>query len=275
MGQWFANFQNITVWDIVDILLVTGIFYSMYRLFRETRAWQLFRGIILIIIFQAVTNMLNLYTINWFLNGAVTVGVIALLIVFQPELRRALEFLGRGNLFKQSLTEMHGESVSNIVNETMRAVTSLQRQQIGALIVIQRKTGLTDVVETGTRMDAQLTSELLINIFIPGTPLHDGAVVIKDDKIIAASCFLPLTDSNKLDKELGTRHRAAIGISERSDALAIVVSEETGAISYAEHGTISRRVDEETLLEKLTSIYTHDEQSFFLNTWRKTDEVDE
>jgi diadenylate cyclase len=264
MNQILASFQNIQVRDVIDILLVAAVFYGIFRFLRETRAQQLFRGIVLIFIFNGLTGALRLYTINWILKGAITMGFIALLIVFQPELRRGLELLGRGNIFKQSLSELRGESVNHIVDEMMHAISSLARQQIGALIVIERRTGLQEVIETGTRMDALITSELLINIFIPGTPLHDGAVVIKDDRIRAAASFLPLTDDTKLDRDLGTRHRAAIGMSEESDAFVIVVSEETGDISYAEHGKLSRYVDEDLLREKLTSIYQKDDSGFFL-----------
>ncbi len=272
MNQILQTFQNITVRDIVDILLVTVVLFSIYRLFRETRAQQLVKGIVLIFLFSGATSALRLYTIYWMLNGALAVGVVALLVVFQPELRRGLEYLGRGNILQQSLSEVRGETVTHIVDEIMHAITSLARQQIGSLIVIERKTGMKDVIETGTRMDAIISSELLINIFIPGTPLHDGAVVIKDDKISAASCFLPLTDNNKLERDLGTRHRAAIGISERSDAFTIVVSEETGAISYAEHGILSRYIDEAILREKLLSVYNHDNGGFFLSNWGQSDD---
>ncbi len=275
MNQIFTAFQNIQVRDIIDILLVALVIYAIFRFLRETRAQQLMRGIVLIFIFNGLAGWWRLYTINWILNGAITMGVFALMIVFQPELRRGLEYLGRGNIFRQSLMELRGESVTHTVDELMHAISSLSRQQIGALIVLERRTGLSDVIETGTRMEAMLTSELLINIFIPGTPLHDGAVVIKEDKIRAASCFLPLTDDNKLERSLGTRHRAAIGMSERSDALTIVVSEETGDVSYAEDGKLSRYVDEVILREKLMSIYQNDESGFFLTNWRSNaDESD-
>ena len=272
MNQIITTFQNLTVRDVVDILLVAAVLFGVYRLFRETRAQQLVKGIVLIFLFSGVTNYLRLYTINWLLSGAIAVGAVALLVVFQPELRRALEYLGRGNLLKQSLSEVRGETVTMIVDELMHAITSLARQKIGALIVIERKTGMKDVVETGTRLDAVISSELLINIFIPGTPLHDGSVVIKDDIIRAASCFLPLTDNNKLERDLETRHRAAIGISERSDAFTIVVSEETGSISYAEHGVLSRYVDEALLREKLEAVYTNDNTGFFLNMGGQSDD---
>lgn len=267
MNQFMTSFQNLTVRDIVDILLVTLVFFSLYRFFRETRALQLVRGIVFIFIFSGITSVLNLYAINWLLSGALTVGMIAIMIVFQPELRRALEIIGRGNLIGRSFKDVQGEEVTRLVDELLHAITSLSRQKMGALIVLEQKTGLGDVIETGTTLDAKLTSELLINIFIPNTPLHDGAVIVKEGIIRAAACFLPLSDAKTLDKDLGTRHRAAIGMSERSDALILVVSEETGAISYAEEGSLSRYVDEEILREKLTSIFTDD--GFILDQWRK------
>ncbi len=272
MNQIITTFQNITVRDIIDILLVTVVLFAAYTFFRETRAQQLVKGIIIIFVFSGLANVMNLYTINWMLSGAIAVGVVALVVVFQPELRRALELLGRGNILRQSLSEVRGETVNHIVDELMHAISSLARQKIGALIVVERKTGMKDVIETGTKMEAELSSELLINIFIPNTPLHDGAVVVKDDKIRAAACFLPLTDNNKLDRDLGTRHRAAIGISERSDAFTIVVSEETGSISYAEHGTLSRYIDETLLREKLTSVFGKDDSGFFLSNWGQEDD---
>lgn len=267
MNQIITSFQNLTVRDIVDILLVTLVFFSLYRFFRETRAQQLVRGIVLIFLFSGITSVLNLYAINWLLSGALTVGMIAIMIVFQPELRRALEIIGRGNLLGRSFKDVRGEELTEVVDELMHAISSLSRQKIGALIVIERKTGLGDVIETGTRMDAKLTSELLINIFIPNTPLHDGAVIMKEGIIKAAACFLPLTESKTLEKDLGTRHRAAIGMTERSDALALVVSEETGAISYAEEGELSRYVDEEILREKLMNTFKGD--TFLLDQWRQ------
>lgn len=267
MNQFITSFQNLTVRDIVDILLVTLVFFSLYRFFRETRALQLVRGIVFIFIFSGITSVLNLYAINWLLSGALTVGMIAIMIVFQPELRRALEIIGRGNLIGRSFKDVQGEEVTRLVDELLHAISSLSRQKMGALIVLEQKTGLGDVIETGTTLDAKLTSELLINIFIPNTPLHDGAVIVKEGIIRAAACFLPLSDAKTLDKDLGTRHRAAIGMSERSDALILVVSEETGAISYAEEGSLSRYVDEEILREKLTSIFTDD--GFILDQWRK------
>lgn len=202
-----------------------------------------------------------------------TVGTLALLIVFQPELRRALEYIGRSRFFTKSLIELRGESHEKVVEEIVEAAASLSRQKIGALIVLERQTGLNEVVETGTKLDALVSSDVLINIFIPNTPLHDGAVIIKDDRIKAAACFLPLTDNMNISKELGTRHRAALGISERSDSLSIVVSEETGAISLAENGTISRYLDTKTLRQILLDMYKskNNNQSFIIK-WRPKNE---
>ena len=242
-------FSNIRIRDIVDIIIVAIVLYNLFKLIRETRAEQLVKGIFAIFVFEKISGegWLELYTINWILKNTMTVGVIAILIVFQPELRRGLEYIGRSRFFTKSFLEIRGESLSKTVEEIVEACASLSRQKIGALIVLERETGLKEVVETGTRIDGLVSSNLLINIFIPNTPLHDGAVIIKDDTIKAAACFLPLTDNMNISKELGTRHRAGIGISERSDSLSIIVSEETGAISIAENGTIARHLDSKTL----------------------------
>lgn len=260
----------------MDVLIVAMVIYKLYKLLRETRAEQLAKGIVVLLVLTYVSEWMELYTINWILNNAMTVGTLALLIVFQPELRRGLEYIGRSRFFTKSFIEIRGESLSNVVDEIVEAVASLSRQKIGALIVMERQTGLNEVVETGTRIDGLVTSDLLINIFIPNTPLHDGAVIIKDDKIKAAACFLPLTDNSGLSKELGTRHRAALGISERSDGLAIIVSEETGAISTAENGSIARYLDTKTLHQILTDMYKpKSSNQSFLSRWRQKDEQEE
>lgn len=276
LQSFIDTFVNIRVRDVLDIVIVAAVLYKIYVLLRETRAEQLAKGIVILLVLTKVSEWMQLYTINWILNGAMTVGAIALLIVFQPELRRALEYIGRSRLFSKSLIEIRGESLSNVVDEIVEAVASLSRQKIGALIVMERQTGLNEVVETGTKIEGNVTSDLLINIFIPNTPLHDGAVIIKDDKIKAAACFLPLTDNNSLSKELGTRHRAALGISERSDCLAIIVSEETGAISSAENGTIARYLDTKTLRQILLDMYRpNSNNQSFLFRWRQNDEKEE
>ena len=258
---------NISIKDVIDILIVSVIFYKIALLIKETRAEQLIKSIITVFIVAQLSEVFKLYTINWMLENTMTVGVIALLIVFQPELRRILEYIGRSNIFKKSLIEIKNEESKKIVTEIVHAVESLSRQKIGALIVIEKQTGLTDVLETGTLIDAEVSSELLINIFIPNTPLHDGAVIIKNERIRAAACFLPLTENKSLSKELGTRHRAALGISEKSDALTIVISEETGIISVAEAGELNRYIDGATLRQILTKLYASSDASIF-NTWR-------
>lgn len=262
-------FLNIRIRDIFDILIVAMAFYKILMLIRETRAEQLTKGMFMLFALTKVSEWLELYTLNWILDTTMTVGLIAILIVFQPELRRGLEYIGRSRFFTKSFMEIKSESLSEVFNEIVDAVASLSRQKIGALIVIERETGLNEVVETGTRIDGKVSSDLLINIFIPNTPLHDGAVIIKDDKIKAAGCFLPLTDNMSLSKDLGTRHRAALGISERSDCLAIVVSEETGSISIAERGSLARYLDSKTLKQILIDMYKPKEQQpSFVLKWR-------
>jgi len=266
-------FLNIRMRDIIDILIVAFAFYKLFMLIRETRAEQLTKGIILLFIATKISEWIKLYTVYWILEKTMTVGILAILIVFQPELRRALEYLGRSRFFAKSFVEVKEETVNKVVDEIVDAVASLSRQKIGALIVIEKQTGLNEVVETGTRINGLVSSGLLINIFIPNTPLHDGAVVIKEDIIKAAGCFLPLTDNASLSKELGTRHRAALGISEKSDSLAIVVSEETGAISIADKGNLSRYLDAKTLKQILIDLYKPNEQKqSFIGKWRRKDE---
>ncbi|MDO5717975.1 MAG: diadenylate cyclase CdaA [Tissierellia bacterium] len=266
--------QNIRWQDVVDIMIVALILYKLMILIKETRAEQLIKGIIALLIFNFVTKKLELYTIGWILSNTMFYGMLSLLIVFQPELRRGLEYIGRSNFLSKPIVEIKGEQINRITNEMTAAISSLARQKIGALIVIEKNTGLNEIIESGTDLNADISSELLINIFIPNTPLHDGAVVIRGDKIKAAACFLPLTDNITLSKELGTRHRAAIGISERSDAIAIIVSEETGGVSIAETGQITRYVDDETLKLILKGVFSR-EDTGLLSLWRSKDEKSE
>lgn len=269
-------FLSMRVRDVIDIIIVALVFYKLFTLIRETRAEQLSKGIIALFIFAKISGWLQLYTINWILENAMTVGVIALLIVFQPELRRGLEYIGRSRFFTKSLLEIRGENLSKTVDEIVEAVASLSRQKMGALIVLERETGLNEVVDTGTKIGGKVSSNLLINIFIPNTPLHDGAVIIKEDIIKGAACFLPLTENSNISKELGTRHRAALGISERSDSLSVVVSEETGAISIAENGSLARHLDSKTLRKILVDMYKpKDSSQTFITRWRRKDEQGE
>lgn len=269
-------FSNLRMRDVIDILLVAVILYKLFTLIKETRAEQLTKGIVVLLVLTKLSEWAELLTINWILANAMTLGALAILIVFQPELRRGLEYIGRSRFLTKSLIEIRGESLSKVVEEIVEAAASLSRQKIGALIVIERQTGLNEVADTGTKINGLVSSDLLINIFIPNTPLHDGAVIIKDDRIKAAACFLPLTDNTGLSKELGTRHRAALGISERSDSLSIIVSEETGAISIAQNGSISRYLDTKTLTQILLDMYKPDaDKQTFISKWRLKDEQGE
>lgn len=246
-------FNYIRIRDIIDIFIIAILTYYCLKMWQGTRAEQLAKGILVILILTKLSEIGQFYTIYWLLDKVMTWGIVAILVVFQPELRRGLEFLGRSSSSFRSSRDI--VIVPKTVTEICDAVGSLARQKIGALIIIERQTGLNEIVETGTRVDGFVSSGLLINIFIPNTPLHDGAVIVKGERIVAASCFLPLSDSDNISKELGTRHRAGIGISEKSDCLSIMVSEETGSISVAEQGQISRYLDLETLETILNKIY--------------------
>ena len=262
-------FLNIRMRDIIDIFIVALAFYKLFMLIKETRAEQLTKGIFALFLFTKISGWLELYTVNWILENAMTVGVLAILIVFQPELRRALEYIGRSRFLTKSLIEIKGESLSEDVGEIVEAIASLSRQKIGALIVMERKTGLGEIIDTGTPIGGKVSSDLLINIFIPNTP-HDGAVIIKEDIIKAAGCFLPLTDNTSLSKDLGTRHRAALDIKKKSDSLTIVVSEETGAISMAENGSLARYLDTKTLKQILMDMYKpKDQRQTLITKWRR------
>lgn len=237
--------------DIVDILLVAFVLYNLYLLIRYTQAMQLVKGLVVLIVATLVSKWLGLHVINWLLQKTMTIVAVALPVVFQPELRRTLERLGRGNLFGKYNTVLEEKEAAELIDTLIKAVVVLAKNKIGALIIIERSTGLNDYIETGVKIEGFVSAEFIINIFIPNTPLHDGAVLIRGNRVMAAGCLLPLSENPDLAKELGTRHRAAIGISEQSDALAIVVSEETGIISLAEGGRITRCLDKDTLREKL------------------------
>jgi diadenylate cyclase len=205
--------------------------------------------------------------LEFIVSNTFQVGLIALVIVFQPEIRKALEYLGRTS-FSLSTLEKTNETSREIIKEITSAITSLSRQRIGALIIFEKQIGLNDIIESGTLLNANISSGLLINIFIPNTPLHDGAVIIKDYTIKAAGCFLPLTENNLLSKDIGTRHRAAIGMTERSDSIALIVSEETGYISYAVEGRLYRNIQSEELQAVLSDIYIENEKMSILDKWR-------
>lgn len=259
--HYFRNLRELlvtfSVTDVIDILVIAVIVYYLILLVRETRAEQLIKGFIAILVFAQISGGLKLYTVNWLLSNILTAGFLLTIVVFQPEIRRAFERLGRSQGWLSNLVNNGSDNGQRDgrIEEIVRAATSLSRQKIGALIVLEGGTGLKEIAESGTEVDALVTAELLINIFIPNTPLHDGAVVVRGNRVLAAGAFLPLTQNRNLDKDLGTRHRAALGISERSDALVVVVSEETGTISLCSNGQISRHMDETTLRENLTVFY--------------------
>lgn len=255
-------FSTIELKDLIDILVISFAIYKLIQLVKETRAEQLLKGFIAILIFSRISAALNLYTVSWVINNLLTVGMVLIIVVFQPELRRVFEKLGRSNSLL-SFSKIDNEQANFKSEELTNAVASLSRQKIGALIVIENKVGLSDIAETGTYINGKLSSELLINIFIPNTPLHDGAVIINEDKIVAAGCFLPLSTDPTLSQEMGTRHRAALGMSEKSDAFIIVVSEETGIISIVENGIISRYMDAQSLKESLYNLFIKINDSVF------------
>jgi len=245
-------------WDllktIVDISIVSYVIYKMAMLVRETRAWQLIKGILFILIASKLSDILGLRTIAFILKMIIQYLAIALVVLFQPELRRGLEQIGRSR-FKNFFSfedESYTIKVKSNIEEIIKAVVEMSRTFTGALIVIERETKIGDIINSGIQIDSNVTSELLINIFTPNTPLHDGAVVIRGDKIKAAACFLPLTENPNLSKELGTRHRAALGISEVSDAIVVVVSEESGKISVALNGGLTRNLTSDTLRKALS-----------------------
>lgn len=243
--------------DILDVAIVAYLFYMLSKFVRETRAGTLIKGIILLLIFTWVSNLLQLNTINYLLRNLMQFAFIAFIVIFQPELRRALEKVGRTN-FSSLFTQEDNDAAEHIANEIAAAAVALSSRRIGALIVLERKTKIGDIVRTGCGLNSDISSELLINIFIPNTPLHDGAVIIRNNKIVAARCILPLTQNETLSREFGTRHRAALGLSEGSDAAIIVVSEETGKISFTLNGNMSRNYTEETLKKVIIKVLSSD-----------------
>ncbi|WP_332634304.1 diadenylate cyclase CdaA [Halalkalibacter flavus] len=234
------------VGQIIDILLVTYVVYKAIMIIRGTRAVQLVKGITVILAVWFLSRFLGLRTLEFLMNQTFTYGLLAIIIIFQPELRRALEQLGRGRFFS-SRTTPQDDSAKKSIDAIVKASSYMGKRRIGALMSLERETGMTDYVETGIQMNAHLTSELLINTFIPNTPLHDGAVILKGNTILAAACYLPLSENPFISKELGTRHRAALGVSEVTDSITIVVSEETGSISLTKNGELHRELDEEKL----------------------------
>ena len=247
--------MSIKATDVLDIVIVAYLLYTLLGFIKETRAQQLFRGVLLIIAFFLVSEILNLSLLNWLFTRLITVGLIAVVILFQPEIRRGLEQIGRRGVLSWQFRDMGKEEMYATVHKIVDAVDDFSSTQTGALMAIERETMLSDISESGVIVDAEISVRLLGNLFYEGSPLHDGAVIIRGDRVHAASCVLPLTERQNIGKNLGTRHRAALGLSEVSDAFVIVVSEETGAISVAQNGEFKRFLDLKTLEKMLLDIY--------------------
>ena len=265
LSQILNLFTNLFVhpdWrNIVDIAIMSVLIYNFLKLVRHTRASSLFKGIFVILALALVAEVLEFNALSWVLQQIISVGIVLLVIVFQPELRRILEQLGRSKIARQlfgSTKRPRNTQMELHVSEIVKALNDMSRKKIGALIVIERNTKLGDVIESGTVVDAEISSQLIENIFEPNTPLHDGAMIIRDERIAAAACILQLSDDYSISRELGTRHRAAIGITESTDAVSLIVSEETGIISMTREGRLTRYLDTKSLTILLTELFTPD-----------------
>ncbi len=253
-----SGFSQISVLDILDIIIIAVLIYNLIVWTRETRAYEVLKGIGLLFLVSIASQLLSLTTLSWLLDSVLTSGsiIIVLIILFQPELRRVLEKLGRsGKRLGKEWFDASAMKSNDLVRDMHAAILSLSHRRVGALIVFEQKTGLGDIVGTGTRIDGILSGALIENIFEPNTPLHDGAVIVRGSTILAAGCFLPLSDDLSVSRELGTRHRAALGVSTVSDCVTIIVSEETGAISIARDGKLVRYIDAKALNNVLESLF--------------------
>lgn len=259
MGNIIDNFTglmlSIKITDVIDIVIVAFLLYKTLGFIKETRAQQLFRGVLLIVAIFVLSLVFDLSLLNWLLTRLITIGLIAVVILFQPEIRRGLEQIGRRGILTSQFRNLGKDEIYAAVNKIVDAVDDFSSTRTGALMAIERETTLTDIIETGVIVDAELSVRLLGNLFYEGSPLHDGAVIIRGIRIHAASCVLPLTNRANIGKNLGTRHRAGVGLSEVSDALVIIVSEETGAISVAHNGELRRFLDLKTLEKMLLDVY--------------------
>lgn len=254
-----SSLPSISLIDILEIIILSWLFYHILLWIRDTRAWTPVRGGLVLIVFILIANLMHMNTITWLVEQLAQVGLIGVVIIFQPELRRSLEELGRRGIIPILSSDGRNKAeedrfTDKTVNELVRACFEMGRARTGALIVIEQQTPLGDYERTGIRVDALITSQLLLNIFEKNTPLHDGAVVVRGNRITAATCYLPLSDNMEISKDLGTRHRAALGISEATDSLTLVVSEETGAVSIASLGRLQRSVTQEQLRLELQKL---------------------
>lgn len=268
-----SGFKEIRLQDIFDIIIIAILVYKIIEWSVNTRTYQLLKGLGVLLLVMLLSTVFNLYTINYLMNTLLVSGIVIVAVVFQPELRRGLAHIGR---LKFNFAIRDREDNSAVVKEIVNALIELSKRKVGALIVIEREVKLDEYIPTGTLVDAQITSALIQNIFEPNTPLHDGAVIVRDSRIFYAACVLPLFDDANISRELGTRHRAALGVSQASDSLTLVVSEETGVISYAENGKLVRYVDRIALTELLESIFAAPDEerplSFLTKRLNKEDE---
>ena len=270
--QAIGQIGTIRIIDIIDIAIVTVLFYFIINLIRRTQTTKVFTGVLMILAALWLSGEIQLNTLNYLLRNAVQIGLLALVVLFQPEIRRFLERLGTGSPFIRIFGSNQVRSAETAITQTVLACTDMSASRTGALIIFERDNKLEDQIRTGTILDADTTAELLKNIFYPKAPLHDGAVIIRNGRIEAAGCMLPLSSNPNLSRDLGMRHRAGIGISEATDALVVIVSEETGAISVAEQGMLKRHLAKETF-EKLlrNGLLTEEAQSGGINLFRRKD----
>ncbi len=255
MQQFSENLlSGIGVTDLIDIAIVAWLVYKSLCFIRDSRAEKLIKGGIILVIVALLSGLLHLYTLEWILKSTLSVGILALIILFQPELRRALERMGRNRLFRSS-SPLNNKTANNITTAFVEAIENMASERVGALIVFERKMPLNDIIATGTIVDARPSAQLIENIFYKGSPLHDGALVVRDGKLYAAGCVLPLTENMDLPKSLGTRHRAGIGMTEQTDSVVVIVSEETGIISLVQGARLERYLDGRTLEKMLLSMF--------------------
>ena len=273
-SQIHGLIRTVGFWDVVDILIVAVILYKVYEMLQDTRAITLVKGLIVLMIVTLLAGFLELHVISWLLEKTVTLLFVALPIVFQPELRRALERLGQGRFLGLD-QYLDVEEANSLTNEIDKAVFNMADKKIGALLVIEKNVGINEIIDTGIKIEGLITTEFLMNVFIPNTPLHDGAAVVRGKRLVAAGCYLPLTENRSLSSELGTRHRAAIGLSEQCDAVIIIVSEETGVVSVAENGRIERYMTHDSLRQRIRPLFVKEKSSIkfkdIIANWRKKD----
>ena len=280
VGALFTNLFEHPDWhNIVDVFILAILIYNVIKLVLHTRSNSLFKGIAVVLVVAWLSNVLRFSAVSWLLNQIVSMGLVVIVILFQPEFRRGLDQLGRSRFMRRvfgTAPSGEAEQVERPVNEIVRAMNDMARKKIGALIVIERQTGLGDVIETGTYVDAEISAPLIENIFEPNTPLHDGAMIIRNRRINAAACILPLSQDPTISRDLGTRHRAAIGITEATDAVSLIVSEETGIISMAREGRLTRHLDTRSLSILLTELFTPERNMYsWLGGLRREEREDE